>query len=599
MPLTLPTGHEGKRRKNREQPARFYQAADELAYMVMEERDAQSRSYLCSFQEKLDILQKSMNENNMKDSMLRLLLCVAARNNNMDAFRMLLTGWEPEEKEGVVRIPVRFPINSKLIPHVKKIYQYLQEPVKKTAFMADQPRYLDMLLQKLEIRSHGLSVRRVEWKDRVMDTNAPDIYVAILTGNIGMTDYLIGKEGGREGLVYRMEWQNGYSGISYMGIGGNNLFAKYMKICHSYGEGTERYYETEERPEYGFEVEFEDKDHNSRRKYTFHDPFTAAVISGERKMIEYISEKFPEMIWNRCMGQAVVRADEDLTEYLAETFPEVTEQISFRTIYREKNIYLTRKYLEEHNPECEKNIATICSALDEEREWMEPGVVFETAEITVLSTPGYYKMILEMLPNPDIKRRIRRNIIRWILSNRPVVFDWPGEPKEKRREEMSQHREMLEVFLMADTGELENYMENSADNIICQDIIWNAATLAEEFEKCGIEIKIGYIDLYNANWCTGFYEGKIKDYSRIMKYFQPECLKSRTDGFNEALIEKNNVGLIRTAMKEGFIGSENALELYDYAAVQPQINEQILQALIRISLKSRNEIPGRNERRKP
>lgn len=421
----------------------------------------------------------------------------------------------------------------------------------------------------------------------------------ILTGNIGMTDYLIGKEGGREGLVYRMEWQNGYSGISYMGIGGNNLFAKYMKICHSYGEGTERYYETEERPEYGFEVEFEDKDHNSRRKYTFHDPFTAAVISGDRKMIEYISEKFPEMIWNRCMGQAVVRADEDLTEYLAETFPEVTEQISFRTIYREKNIYLTRTYLEEHNPECEKNNATICSALDEEREWMEPGVVFETAEITVLSTPGYYKMILEMLPNPDIKRRIRRNIIRWILSNRPVVFDWPGEPKEKRREEMSQHREMLEVFLMADTGELENYMENSADHIICQDIIWNAATLAEEFEKCGIEIKIGYIDLYNANWCTGFYEGKIKDYSRIMKYFQPECLKSRTDGFNEALIEKNNVGLIRTAMKEGFIGSENALELYDYAAVQPQINEQILQALIRISLKSRNEIPGRNGRRKP
>ena len=77
-----------------------------------------------------------------------------------------------------------------------------------------------------------------------------------------------------------------------------------------------------------------------------------------------------------------------------------------------------------------------------------------------------------------------------------------------------------------------------------------------------------------------------------MKYFQPECLKSRTDGFNEALIEKNNVGLIRTAMKEGFIGSENALELYDYAAVQPQINEQILQALIRISLKSRNEIRG-------
>ena len=48
------------------------------------------------------------------------------------------------------------------------------------------------------------------------------------------------------------------------------------------------------------------------------------------------------------LDQAVVRADEDLTEYLAETFPEVAERISFRTIYREKNIYLTRKYLKEH-----------------------------------------------------------------------------------------------------------------------------------------------------------------------------------------------------------------------------------------------------------
>ena len=597
MALTLPTGHGGKRKKNGERPARFYQTADELAHMVMEERDGQSRSYLCTFQEKLDIFQKCTNNGNIKDSMLRLLLCAAARNNNMDAFRMLLSGWKPEEKEGVVRIPVRFPTNSKMIPHVIKIYQYLQEPVKKTAFMADQPRYLDMLLQKLEIRSHGLSVRRIEWKDQLMYTNAPDIYVAILTGNIKMTEYLLGKEGGRGGLVYKMEWQNGYSGIFNMGIGENNLYAKYMKICPSHGEGTGRRYGTEERPEGGFEVEFEDKDHNSR-KYTFHDPFTAAVISGDRKMIEYISEKFPEVTWNRCLDQAVVRADEDLTEYLAETFPEVAERISFRTIYREKNIYLTRKYLKEHNPECEKNIATICSALDEEREWMEPGFVFETAEITVLSTPGYYKMILEMLPNPDIKRRIRKNIVSWILSNRPAVPGWSGESKEKRGEELRKQREMLEVFLMADTGELENYMENPADNIICQDLIWNAATLAEAFEKCGMEMKIGFIDLYSAGWRTGFYEGKLQDFRRIMKYFQPECLKPELDRFNESLIGKNNVGLIRTAVKEGFIGSGNALELYDYAAVQPQINEQILQALIQISLKSRRKLPRENERRK-
>ena len=201
MALTLPTGHGGKRKKNGERPARFYQTADELAHMVMEERDGQSRSYLCTFQEKLDIFQKCTNNGNIKDSMLRLLLCAAARNNNMDAFRMLLSGWEPEEKEGVVRIPVRFPTNSKMIPHVIKIYQYLQEPVKKTAFMADQPRYLDMLLQKLEIRSHGLSVRRIEWKDQLMYTNAPDIYVAILTGNIKMTEYLLGKEGGRGPMV--------------------------------------------------------------------------------------------------------------------------------------------------------------------------------------------------------------------------------------------------------------------------------------------------------------------------------------------------------------------------------------------------------------
>ena len=570
MPLKLPTGDRGKKKKRRENPARFYQTADELAHMIMEERDSESRGYIFAFQEKLDIFRKCTDSYNVKDSVLELLLCAAAGNNNTDAFSMLLSVWEPEEKEGIVRIPVRFPINPKMIPYVKKIYQYLEKTVKRNAFITDQPRYLDVLLQKLKIRSHGFSVRTIEWKDRKMYTNAPDIYVAILTGNIGMTDYLLGKEGGREGLVYRMEWQNGYTGIFNAGI--------------------------RERPEGGFEVEFADAAHNSKGKFTFHDPFTAAVISGDRKMIEYISEKFPEVTWNRCLAQAIARSDEDLTEYLAAAFPEVMERISFRTIYRGKNMYLTGKYLEEHRTDREKCIAAICSALDEEREWMCPGAAFDIRDISVTGEPAYYKLLLEMIPDPEIKCRIRKNIVRYILSNQLMANGWPQE--DQREEEQSRRQEMLEVFLMADTGMLDNYMESPADNTILQDFMWQASILAKEFEKSGIKLKIGYIDLYSANRQTVFYEENLKDFRRIMKYFKPECLRPESDGFNELLIGKNNVGLIRNAVQEGYIGPENALALYDYAAVQPHINEQILQTLIRISLESRSQVTGRTERRK-
>ena len=128
--------------------------------------------------------------------------------------------------------------------------------------------------------------------------------------------------------------------------------------------------------------------------------------------------------------------------------------------------------------------------------------------------------------------------------------------------------------------------------------LWDADTLAEVFENCGIEVKIGYIDLYHANWQTTFDDATVKCYTRIMKYFKPECLMPKADRFNELLIEKNSVSLIRTAVKEGFIGPENILELYDFAVNQPKISEQILHTLIRISLKTRSEDTSGNERRK-
>ena len=598
MPLTLPKNIKGIEEKKRE-CVRDHKTAYELVQMITEKKTDSGGEYLSVLQKKVQDFQSSEIDLDTREILYKFLLCTASVNDNKDAFEAILYSWEPEDREGIIMPSVRLLLS----PYLEKIYQYLEPTIKNRVFIADQPWYLDKLVTKLKICSHGLHRRIIKLDDKIIYTNAPDIYAAILTGNIQVTDYLLETKEGRDGLVYRIEWQDGkdkdLSIINPPRISRNNLYSWYMQICHAQGEGINRYYETEERPEGGFIVEKEEAIHSRRKKYTFHDPFTAAVISGDRKMIKYISEKIPEMTWNRCLDQAVVKADPDLTEYLMETFPEAVEGISFRTIYRGENMLLTRKYLAEHIHDTEKTTSIVCQALDEEREWQEKGYLHGLTESGSSEMSDYYRMLLEMLPVLKMKQRIRRNVIQWLLKNQHMISDWTDETQgKKQKNKQRQRQEMIKIFLMADTGELENYMGNSTNDPICPNLMWEANVLAEEFENYGIEVKIGYVDLYHANWQTVFCEPSIKDYTRIMKYFKPECLMPKADRFNELLIEKNSISLIRTAVKEGFIGAENVLELYDFAVSQPKINEQILHALIRISLKSRSEGPRENERRK-
>lgn len=596
MPLKLPKNVKIKGIEEREREAvQANKTAYELAQIITERKPDNGEEYFDILWKKVQDFQNSEISPDTKDILYKLLLCSASVNNNKVAFETILYSWVPEDQEGITMPSVHLEISA----YMKKIYQYLDPIIKNRVFIADQPWYLDKLAARLKILSHGLYSRMIKLDDKIIYTNAPDIYVAILTGNIQVTDYLLGGKEGRTGLVYRIEWQRGKdmdSGlIDPWRIGRENLYSKYMQMCHAHGEGVNRYYETEERLEGGFIVEIQEKIQSRRKKYTVHDPFTAAVISGDRKMIKYISEKIPEMIWNRCLDQAVVKADPDLTEYLMETFPEVVEKISFRTIFRGKNILLTKKYLTEHIHDTEEAASIVCQALDEEREWQEKGYLHILTESGSSEMSDYYHMLLEMLPVSEIKQRIRQNVIQWLLKNQYLASVQTDETQEKKQR---QFQDMVKIFLIADTGELENYLRYPDNNMFYPRFMWDADQLAEVFENCGIEVKIGYIDLYHVNSQTMFNDATVKCFTRIMKYFKPECLMPKADRFNELLIEKNSISLIRTAVKEGFIGSENILELYDFAVNQPKINEQILHTLIRISLKSRSEDTRRNGRRK-
>ena len=453
MPLILPKNVKIKGIEEREREAvQAHKTAYELAQIITERKPDNGEEYFDILWKKVQDFQNSEISPDTKDILYKLLLCSASVNDNKVAFETILYSWVPEGQESITMPSVHLEISA----YMKKIYQYLDPIIKNRVFIADQPWYLDKLDARLKILSHGLRIRMIKLDGKIIDTNAPDIYVAILTGNIQVTDYLLGRKEGRAGLVYRMEWQRvedmDFGTFDPQRIGRKNLYSRYMQICHAHGEGDNRYYETEERLEGGFLVEIQDEIHNRRKKYTVHDPFTAAVISGDRKMIKYISEKFPEMTWNRCLDQAVVKTDPDLTEYLMETFPEVVEKISFRTIYRGKNKLLTKKYLAEHIHDTEETASIVCQALDEEREWQEKGYLHALTESGSSEMSDYYRMLLEMLPASEVKQRIRRNVIQWFLKNQYLVSVQTDETQGKKQR---QFQDMIKIFLMADTGELE------------------------------------------------------------------------------------------------------------------------------------------------
>ena len=69
----------------------------------------------------------------------------------------------------------------------------------------------------------------------------------------------------------------------------------------------------------------------------------------------------------------------------------------------------------------------------------------------------------------------------------------------------------------------------------------------------------------------------------VMRYIKPKELRAEKDKFTDAVLSHNSIKLVQMAIKKGYIGSRNALSLYERALENPKCDERILHVLMDLS----------------
>lgn len=458
------------------------------------------------------------------------------------------------------------------------IYEQARKKTFSRTFLTTRREYLDLLIERCGMNEEGKISGSIPWEYNEMSkeiyTDAPDIYIAILAGDIRLTEYLLGREGGERGLVYRMG-VSGEEGQPMMGRCVQQKCSQFMMSCPAQGEGKEKVYQTSGRREVGYYIYYP----KEGREYTFHDPLTAAILSGSREMIEYVSGRFPEVTWNNCLEHAVASCGKDMRQYLEEIFPGIVSRVEFPALYQERNIYLIGKYIQDKDIGGTDVSHIIKRELESEKARMLKNVKYGRSWECYSGLSVFYKNLLKLSDTSEVRRAMRKNVFIWFY-----MATWVGDPVcGERGDDYSpkEHKDiqrMKDLYISIGTEETEDHTDEIRE-------MSDIGALLRLFKKLGIKEKIAKLDLYADIWDRIFMFTVLKDMEAVtmMTLFEPVRILPKVDKFNERILRKNKMELLKKAVENKYITTENAPELYKFAAGIPGTREQILHTLIRVA----------------
>lgn len=530
----------------------------------------------------LDVLKKETY--NMKKYRYRVnqLLYLASENGNVAAFDEILN------KEGAEGIILDRTMEGGYWENLADIENKVEIGIVQP-FITQDPELLDKMAEK------GYAVKEQCWKvpDKGREvilnggtyvTDAPDIYLAILCGNVNMVRYFITRGAGLE-VPYRMDrinadWDQMYDW--------RNGCRTYIDGCY-FGRCMLRpddgfAYNTEYIQEGGFCIDVKRDPVEGAAQFTrfFHDVFTAAVLSQNTEMIAWIHSMLPEIRWKRSLESAVAFSNKKVTEYMLECYPEILDYMKLSSIYEGKNIPLLKAFAKRH-----PDSARYAVELERYLEWnsklpagfpnMEVGFGWNGTDRTV----EFYRILLEYVRKKSIAAGIRREIFHILLSELPD----PVCTRKKSRGEKWQ-KKMIAFFHEINPGICEDYTGEIIDH--GSDGLQVIKMLGENMK--GQFLSIDVYQVFTSDFALGDLKWEMEHKETIpntlltlMKYMKPKELRAEVDGVTKKILDRNRVKFIRLAQKRGYINCRNALALYEYALKNPKCEEEILLILLQAS----------------
>lgn len=430
---------------------------------------------------------------------------------------------------------------------------FMMQDVKKL-FLAESSKYLQLLYENEKHRPE-LEKEFYCWiQGYRCESNAPDVFLAILEGNISVVRFYL-MLGGKAGICCSQE--DGASG---------NIQKYYVYIME------------EQHGDYCGDLQ----------KAWFCDSMTAAVLSGKIEMICFIGKYVKKLSWNEELKKSIIHASKDISGYIIKQYPDIMDSLTFEDIIEGMNPVLFDAFVQKYGNDAQKYWELLEDFLEKTyfsvggiQPWKKSlfdHLLWKSENIK--KTVYFLKKIKDTVTKPVLKSKLQRH-----------CFIGLGVYLKKYD---SIDPKLLEIFLkMADETELADYTllfykyaktyftgNNGTRTEICP----NYGILLAKL-KSRKDAILGYIDLYAVKEDK---ECRIQTYSpeqrkEILRRFRPVNLYARTDPLNRRILKKNDLSEVNTAVKYGYITRENAFALYEYALTLPRCSEDILVILLSIA----------------
>ena len=331
-----------------------------------------------------------------------------------------------------------------------------------------------------------------------MESDAPPAYIAILTGNIPM--------------VQCFRKQGAYETTDCM-----REVAAAGKIITSIG--------TDETGLGYYVHALWNESH-----WVCSDVLSAAILSGDSEMIDFVVEAFPDIPWNKGLEICLSKCEKRLLKKLLGYYPEIMKYISLDRILNDRNGYLLLEYIKTHGSEREIVIEILDNILN--AGWF--GLFDDGLNSARTMLCFYRNMMKRFREDREIRRKLKR-VIHMELKGPFVSQELVGFLKELQEEEDTYTELLLEMEQSLFNTPLVNISVIDKECLIPIDL----------YEEYAIDFDFQNIKIMEELYC------------RILEGTYPIRIEDRTDRITEAIVQSGKISLIKRAIKRGFITPVN------------------------------------------
>lgn len=322
-------------------------------------------------------------------------------------------------------------------------------------------------------------------------------------------------------------------------------------------------------------------------------PLTAAILLNNQAAIQEFVEEQP-VIMSPGLESAIAFLNEERTEKFIKEYGELASQVRLSAIYEAQNTTLLKYYIKTHRSRDLQELRTYLEWLNNRRKDKKSieRKLYEWNAYNENENFWFFKLFvrtfeIEREPDIIIIRDIQRRLLDYL--SRTIMAE--GEMREifwtnlnwDDLDDMTESKfiNCVRCFMLLTKkyGPLD--ITDEVQDIISGEIVaLDMIRLKSGIRKNFVKLNQYEVKMPKDNAKAGIMRGKWL--KRLMRYAVSETLWEKTDPVTEWIIQRDDWKLVKRAIRQKYIGKENADKLLEYAATveNTETDPRIVQLLL-------------------